>query len=322
MTHHVLNATCETVHFGGFSSALPPAIVVQSSDRITVETYTGYQLYEQAPAQFLPPGLIDICQHLPRDRHVSSGPHLLTGPIYIDQAQPGDVLEVYLEQIVPSVPMAFNLIREGAGALPKRFCQTRVRFIELDLERQVLEFPSGSGIQVPLQPFFGVIGVATQDTNRNSIPPGDYGGNMDSRHLQAGSRLWLPVYLPGALLSIGDGHSAQGDGEVSLTAVETSMNGTIQVWVRSHIPQALLPLVETPDYWMTMGFAPSLDEACEQALTKMILLLETYLGLDAEDAYVLCSIAVHFHITQVANAPRRGVHALLPKSLLPKAIAL
>ncbi len=322
VTYHSLKATRDTVHLGGFSAALPPALTIQSGDYVNVETYTGFAVYDKAPEHFLTPDFVDICQNLPPERHIAGGPHLLTGPIYVDGAQPGDVVEVQLEAIAPSAPVGYNLIRPGAGALPHQFCQPALRFIDLDLEQKTLEFPEGSGIQVPIRPFFGIIGVATDDTQRNSIPPGEYGGNLDNRHLQAGSRLWLPVFLPGALLSIGDGHSAQGDGEVNVTAVETAMNGTVQVSVRQDIPHDLLPLAETPDHWITMGFAPTLDAACEQALTKMIALIETYVGLSAEDAYVLCSIAVNLNITQVVNRPNRGVHALLPKAILPRPIML
>ncbi|MBW4655037.1 MAG: acetamidase/formamidase family protein [Kaiparowitsia implicata GSE-PSE-MK54-09C] len=322
MTYHSLKATRDTVHLGGFSSALPPALTIQSGDYVDVETYTGFAVHDNAPEHFLTPEFVDICQNLPPERHIAGGPHLLTGPIYVDGAQPGDVLEVQLEAIAPGAPVGYNLIRPGAGALPDQFSQPALRFIDLDLDQKTLEFPDGSGIHVPIHPFFGIIGVATDDTQRNSIPPGKYGGNLDNRHLQAGSRLWLPVFLPGALLSIGDGHSAQGDGEVNVTAVETAMNGTVQVSIRQDIPHGLLPLAETADHWITMGFAPTLDAACEQALTKMIALLETYVGLSAEDAYVLCSIAVNLNITQVVNRPNRGVHALLPKAILPRSIVV
>ncbi len=317
MALHHLPATCETVHLGGFSSELPPALVVESGDRVQVETFSGFYVYEQAPIEFLPPAFLEICHHLPAERKVGPGPHLLTGPIYIQNADPGDVLEVYLEEITPSLPIGFNAIRPGWGALPQQFSTPALRFISLDLERGLTEFPPGSGITLPLQPFFGILGVATTETDRTSVPPGIYGGNIDNRLLQAGSRVFLPVFLPGALFSIGDGHAAQGDGEVDVTAIETSMNGRIQL--RLHKDLSLTaPLAETPTDIITLGFGSTLDEAFERSLQEMIRFLERFMGLDAEEAYVLCSLAVNFHITQVVNSPQKGVHGLLPKAILPR----
>lgn len=317
MKHHQLNATCETVHLGGFSAQLPPALVVDSGDRIDVETFTGFAVCEKAPPDFLTPELLEIYHHLPEERKVGPGPHLLTGPIYMRDAEPGDVLEVQLEAIAPRVPMGFNVIRPGWGALPQRFDQPALRFIPLDLAQNVAEFPPHSGIHLPLTPFFGILGVATEESDRNSVPPGTYGGNIDNRHLQAGAKLFLPVFVPGALFSIGDGHSAQGDGEVNVTAIETSMNGTIRLILHKGMTLDA-PYAETPTDLITMGFAPTLDAAFEQALQRMIALLEQRAGLAAEDAYVLCSLAAHFHITQVVNLPHKGVHGLLSKSILPK----
>jgi acetamidase/formamidase len=313
---HSLKATCDTVHFGGFSSKLAPALVVQSGDRIQVETYSGFNVAEQAPPEFFTPAFQQICRELPAHRRINRGPHLLTGPIVVDGAMPGDVLEVRLEEIALSLPMGFNAIRPGWGGLPQRFNQPALRFIPLDLQQQTAEFPPGSGITIPLKPFFGILGVATADSARSSIPPGAYGGNIDNRHLQAGSRLFLPVLVPGALFSIGDGHAVQGDGEVDVTAIEASMNGTIQLILRRDLTLTQ-PFAETPTDYISMGFGETLDSAFEMALQQMLHFLETVVGLDAEEAYVLCSLAVHFHITQVVNTPQKGVHGLLPKAILP-----
>ncbi|UBF28567.1 acetamidase/formamidase family protein [Kovacikia minuta CCNUW1] len=321
MIEHTLKASCETVHFGGFSSALKPALVVDSGDRIHVETFSGFNVYEKAPSEFVPPAFQKICENLGGDRKVGSGPHLLTGPIYINGAEPGDVLEVRLEEITPSLPIGFNAIRPGWGALPNVFAQPALRFISLDLEQGITEFPPGSGITIPLQPFFGILGVATAETSRSSIPPGDYGGNIDNRQLQAGSRVFLPIFLPGALFSIGDGHAVQGDGEVDVTAIETSMNGTIQLILRKDL-NLTTPLAETPTDFIAMGFGQTLDAAFEAALQRMIEFLEQFVKIPSEEAYVLCSLAVNFHITQVVNSPQKGVHGLLPKAILPKKISV
>lgn len=317
MTHHILKATKNTVHLGGFSHLLPPVLTVDSGDTIDVETYTGYHVYDQAPPEFLTPELLDICQNLSPARKIAEGPHLLTGPIYIRDAEPGDVLEVQLEAIYPRLPIGFNAIRAGWGALPIQFSQPALRFIHLDLKNNWAEFPPDSNIKIPLKPFFGILGVATPENSRNSIPPGAYGGNIDNRELQAGSKLFLPIYVPGALFSIGDGHAAQGDGEVNVTAIETSMNGRIKLILRKDL-KLTTPRAETSTNFITMGFGETLDQALELALKDMIDFIQTYSNLSPEDAYVLCSLAVNFHITQVVNSPHKGVHGMLPKSILPK----
>lgn len=315
MSYHILKATKETVHLGGFSHMLSPSLTVGSGDIVEVETYSGYYVYDKAPANFLTPEFIDICQNLPAERKIAQGPHLLTGPIYVRDAEPGNVLEVELLDIFPRLAVGFNAIRSGWGALPKKFTQPALRFIDLDLENKIAEFPKQSGIKIPLKPFFGILGVATQQENRSSIPPGYYGGNIDNRELQAGSKIFLPIFVPGALFSIGDGHSAQGDGEVNVTAIETSMNGKIKLKVRKDL-RLQAPIAETPTDIITMGFGATLDEALEKAVENMIDFLERFLHISAEDAYVLCSLAVNFRISQVVNSPQKGVHGMLPKAIL------
>ncbi|MEM7716689.1 MAG: acetamidase/formamidase family protein [Cyanobacteria bacterium P01_A01_bin.68] len=317
MSHHIVKATKETVHLGGFSHLLKPVISVNSGDTVDIETYTGFHVCEKAPPEFVTPALWDIYKNLSPERKIAGGPHLLTGPIYVEDAQPGDVLEVTLKKITPSLPVGFNVIRKNCGALPKEFNQPALRFIPLDLENNVAEFPTGSGIKIPLKPFFGILGVSTIETSRNSIPPGNYGGNIDNRELQAGSKIFLPVFLPGALFSIGDGHSIQGDGEVNVTAIETSMNGTIELKLRKDL-QISTPIAETPTDIITMGFAPTLDEAFEKALKNMIDFLVSCTKLSPEEAYILCSLAVSFRITQVVNLPKKGVHGMLSKAILPE----
>ncbi len=317
MTHHIIKATKDTVHLGGFSHLLEPVITVNSGDTVDVETYTGFHVCDKAPPEFVTPALWDIYENLSPQRKIATGPHLLTGPIYVQDAQPGDVLEVTLKKITPSLPVGFNAIRKNCGALPQQFNQPVLRFIPLDLENNLAEFPTGSGIQIPLKPFFGILGVATPENSRNSIPPGSYGGNIDNRELQAGSKIFLPVFVPGALFSIGDGHSTQGDGEVNVTAIETSMNGTIELKLRKDL-QISTPIAETPTDIITMGFAPTLDEALEKALQNTINFLVSCTKLSPEDAYVLCSLAVSFRITQVVNLPQKGVHGMLSKAILPQ----
>lgn len=316
MTHHTLKATCETVHFGGFSSTLKPALIVESGDTVDVETYTGFHIYNQAPVGFLTAELLEICHHLPAERQVGGGFHLLTGPIFVEGAEPGDVLEVRLHSITPRLSVGFNAIRPGWGAMRERFTEGHLRFIDLDLEQACAEFPKGSGIKIPIRPMFGILGVATPEV-RSSVPPGVYGGNIDNPELRAGSRLFLPIFAHGALFSIGDGHAAQGEGEVCGTAIETSMNGTIQLILRKDM-QLLNPMAETETDIITTGFAETIDDAFQIALGRMVDFLSDHLQIEDNEAYCLCSLAANFRITQVVNQPQKGVHGLLPKSVLPQ----
>ena len=320
MADHILKATCDTVHVGGFSAQLAPVLTVQSGETIAVETYTGFYLYKEAPPEFLTPALADICQHLPKTKIVGPGPHLLTGPIYVEGAEPGDMLEVRLHDISPRLPIGFNAIRKDWGALPQMFTEPALRFIPLDLDQGTAEFPPNSGIKIPLRPFFGIVAVAPT-ASCSSVPPGQFGGNLDNRELQAGSRLFLPVQVPGALVSIGDGHSAQGDGEVNVTAIETSMNGTVQLILHKGV-SLTTPLAETPTDWIVQGLGATLDDAFTDALQQMIQLITQRTHITKEEAYVLCSLAVSFRITQVVNMPQKGVHGMLPRGVLPATIAL
>ncbi|MEN9206340.1 MAG: acetamidase/formamidase family protein [Thermostichales cyanobacterium SZTDM-1c_bins_54] len=320
MVHHVLTATCATVHLGGFSPDLAPALVVDSGDTITVETYSGFFVADQAPPGFLTPAFVEICQHLPPERRVDRGFHLLTGPILVRGAQPGDVLEVEILQIYPRLAVGFNAIRPGWGALPERFAAAHLTFIDLDLEHNVAEYPKGSGIRIPLRPMFGILAVCPPQP-ASSIPPGNHGGNLDNPELTPGSRLYLPVYHPGALFSIGDGHAVQGDGEVCGTAIETSMNGTIRLTLRRDL-HLTTPVAETPTHLISSGFAPSLDQACSHALNTLVDLLVERVGLSPVDAYCLCSLSADFRVTQVVNAPQKGIHGMIAKAIFPQGLSL
>ncbi|MGJ3253965.1 MAG: acetamidase/formamidase family protein [Elainellaceae cyanobacterium] len=320
MAHHTLSATCDTVHYGGFSSSLPPVLGINSGDTIDVETFSGFKLYHNAPKEFVPPEFLDICLNLPPEREVGEGPHLMTGPIWVNGAEPGDVLEIRLHSITPRLPVGFNAIRPGWGALTERFGEGHLRFVHLDLEQGVAEFPEGSGIKIPIRPIFGILGVATPDT-RSSIPPGVYGGNIDNPELTAGSTLFLPIFMPGALFSIGDGHAAQGDGEVCGTAIETSMNGTIELRLRKDM-SLKTPFAETPTDIITTGYAPTLDEALQIALHSMVDFIVAIAPITEKEAYCLCSMSANFRVTQVVNSPQKGVHGLLPKSLFDQDISL
>lgn len=325
---HQLLATPDTVHFGGFSPRLPPALTIASGDAVDAETFTGFHAADHpaAPEAFRHPRLLEIVERLPAERRIADGAHLLTGPIAVRGAEPGDWLEVGLERIEPGLPVGYNAIREGWGVLRDRFSEPRMWFVELDEDRRSFEFPRGSGVRVPVEPFFGELGVAPAGGEASSIPPGRFGGNLDNRELRAGARLFLPVQVKGALFSLGDGHAAQGDGEVDSFGLEISMNGRVRLTVRKELAgldgSANWPFALTPTHLVAMGFAATLDEALEAALSQAVTLLGALAGLAAERAYALASLAMSFRVTQAVNTPMRGVHGMLPLSVLPRPIGL
>ncbi|MCP4178878.1 MAG: acetamidase/formamidase family protein [bacterium] len=322
MAKHILKSNTKTVHKGGFSPFLKPALTINSGDIIEVETYASYfNILKDTPESILTDDLLDICTNLPPERITGNGPHLLTGPIYVNDAQPGDLLEIRLLKITPSQDIAYNLIKSGFGALPEEFKETDLKFIPLDLEQRSVEFPPQSNITIPLSPFFGILGVATDEVNVSSIPPGTHGGNMDNKELTEGSRVFIPVQVTGGLLSIGDGHSVQGDGEVNVTALETSMNGTIKIVLHKNMHNFDLPFAETKTHWIAMGFENTLDDAFKKSLQQMLTLLTSFYSISRVDAYRLCSLSASFRITQAVNLPKKGVHGMIKKSLFKKTIS-
>jgi acetamidase/formamidase len=241
------------------------------------------------------------------------GPHILTGPIYIEGADPGDVLEVEIQSIQLAVPYALNQFLPGFGLLPEDFPYTVARLFRLDTQRMTTEIRPG--IFVPLRPFFGCMGVAPpSELGRiSSVPPWIHGGNLDNKELTAGARLFIPVHAKGALFSVGDGHAAQGDGEVDLMALETALVGTFRLTIRKG-QRLLWPRAETPSHFMTMGFDEDLNVAAKLATRDMIDFLTLEKKLTRDDAYMLVSVAADLRVTQLVDG-KKGIHAMLPKSI-------
>ncbi len=314
MTAHHLAASVETCHWGLFDAKYPPVLRVASGDSLTVDTVSGGP-DALPPAGFhVPPELLEI--HARSARSLPG--HILTGPVYVEGAEPGDTLEVRILDVRLRQDWGYNMIRPLAGTLPGEFDQYRMVNIPLDVERQTARMPWG--LDLPLHPFFGVMGVAPPAHwgRISTIVPRAHGGNLDNKELGPGSSLYLPVHVPGALFSCGDGHAAQGDGEVCTTAIETALQGRFELVLHKRLPTApglAYPRGETPTHWITMGMDPSLDQCLAIALRDMIALLGERGGLSREDAYMLCSLAVDFRVTQTVNT-HRGVHAMLRKSLL------
>jgi len=311
-TDHFLLADAGTVHRGTFAANFRPVALINSGDTIVVTTLSGNEL--ELPADD------SVFSVSPQHRSVLArvraglGPHFMTGPIAVDGAVPGDELVVEILGMELAQNWGWNAIRPGKGALPDDFSQGRVIHVAIDQKRGIVKMPWGLELQA--QPFFGIIGVAPrpQDGQQTSVIPRDFGGNIDNKHLGPGATLHLPVFNAGGLLSVGDGHACQGDGEVCLTAIETALRGTLRVTVKKNTAISK-PWAETPSHWITMAFNEDLGCAAQDALRQMIRLIGDRSGLSAADAYTLCSIAADVHVTQLVNV-NKGAHVMLAKSLL------
>jgi len=310
-TVHKLPATPQTVVVGYYSAAAPPALRIKSGDTVEIETVSGNaKRLEAAGAKNVPRSLFEI-----NEKVTDKGPggHILTGPVFVEGAEPGDTLEVRMVKIDLAVPFAYNAFRPGSGFLPDDFPYSRFKVIPLDGARMVANF--GPGIEIPLHPFFGSMGVAPPEgTGRlSSTAPWYHAGNMDNKELVAGTTLFIPVQATGALFEVGDAHAGQGNGEVDITALETSLNGTFQFIVRKNM-HLKWPRAETPTHFITMGFHEDLTEATMLAVRDMIEFLVTEKHLTRDDAYMLTSVAVDLSISQLVDT-KKGVHASIAKNI-------
>src|ERR1700732_1956998 len=254
---HLLPATLDTTQWGWFDNAQAPVLRVNSGDTVVLETMM------HSHNQVVPGTTIEQIKKLRTDFR-GRGPHTLTGPIYIEGAEPGDVLKVTLNKIVPRA-YATNFNVPGMfGQFPTLYADGQVKYVYLDLDKMTTEFLPG--VVIPLKPFPGTLAVARKEAGRfSSVPPGEFAGNMDIRDFVAGTTLYVPVYVPGALLWTGDSHAGQGNGEVNLTAIETAykeLNITVEVVKGKPLD---FPRIETPKSWITMGFDPDLNKAWVKA---------------------------------------------------------
>ena len=311
--HHHLHADIETVRWGHWDGSISPALTIKSGDTVTIDTLSG------EPNDLPPPtaGYEILPEHkrVLSAAHGGPGPHLLTGPISIEGARPGDVLEVRIKEIKLRQDWGWNLQAPLKGTLPEDFTELRRIIVPLDRDKNSVKLPWGQ--ELALNPFFGNFGVAPPIGwgRLSSKEPRPFGGNIDNKELVAGATVYFPVFVEGALFSAGDGHALQGDGEVCLTAIETALSGTLEFIVRRDLSLAV-PRAETKDAWITMGFDEDLDDAAKQALREMIRLITELTGLSAQDAYTLCSIAADLRVTQMVNLVK-GVHCVILKDKLP-----
>ena len=300
-----LRATAETVHFGFHDGSLAPVLEIDDGDTITVNTVSADPDHD-VPAEWLPQNLRDIFARAQR----GPGPHILTGPIAVRGAREGDVLQVDILDIRLTQPYGYNIVSPLKGMFGSEQPLHKTTIIPIDLDTGMAEVVAG--LRLPTRPFFGQLSVAPPRAwgRLDSRPPHKFGGNMDNRELIPGTRLFLPVWVDGALFSAGDGHAAQGDGEVNQTAIETSLDGRFRLSVRRDIAIEM-PFAVTRDHLMTMAFHEDLDDAARLAMRDMIHLLERHYRMSFHDAYRLCSIAADLRVTQFVNG-NRGIHVLLP----------
>jgi acetamidase/formamidase len=310
-----LPASPSTVVWGYYSAKAKPVMTVHSGDTVRIQTLSTCgpserMIDEGVAASDIPAYNADIYREV-KDR--GPGGHILTGPLEIAEAEPGDVLEIQILKIDIDVPFACNGFSVGRGFLPNEFPYSRRKIIPLDRDRMIAKF--APGIEIPLHPFFGSMGVAPPESagRYDSAPPWMHGGNMDNKELVAGTTLYIPVHAKGALFEAGDGHAGQGNGEVDITALETFLTGTFRFIV--HKDRHLLwPRAETPTSYISMGFSPDLKEATTLAVRDMITFLVDEKHLTRDEAYMLTSVAVDVDITQLVDG-NVGVHAMCPKTI-------
>jgi acetamidase/formamidase len=315
---HRLEVTPGTVAYGYYWSEAQPVLRIASGDIVDVDTLLtntpqGLQRAGVAEEE-IQASLRAVVEEVTGERRGPGG-HILTGPIYVEGAQPGDVLEVN----VLSIDLALDYGYNGCNGFLPENCDKALpaKIIPLDRKRMTAEFLPG--IVIPLRPFFGSMGVApAADAGRvSSNPPGRHAGNLDNRELAAGSTLYIPVFVPGALFEVGDGHAAQGDGEVDQTAIETSLRGRLRLTVRKDMKLAW-PRAETPTDYISMATDPDLTIATRGAIQEMIDFLVAEKHLTQHQAYQLVSIAGNVAVTQLVDKPNHGVHVRLPKSIFKK----
>jgi acetamidase/formamidase len=310
MAEHRVDASPDTIHWGYFDAALEPLLSIASGDTVTISTVSGGPEVMPKPPLVVPEALKAIqAAHKPK-----LPGHICTGPVAIRGAQAGQALEVRIKDIALHYDWGFTYVAPQKGALPDDFDEMHLMHIPLDRKRMTGRLPWG--LELPLRPFFGVMAVAPPAAwgALSTLPPRRNGGNLDNKELVAGTTLFLPIHVDGALFSVGDGHGVQGDGEVCVTAIETGLIGTFELHVRDDL-HLTWPMAETPTHVMTMAFDPDLDLCVTIALRSMIELIVARSGISKAEAYALCSLAADIRVTQVVNG-NKGVHVMLDKTLL------
>jgi acetamidase/formamidase len=312
MRHHHLKSTPETIHWGWFDAALPHVLTIESGDRVTIESLSGGPANLPGDGYDVPPELLEV--HAKSQRRMPG--HILTGPVAVRGARPGDTLEIRIIDVALRQDWGYTAVRPLAGALPNDIEAGEQIISRLDRATNTALLPWG--LRIPLRPFFGVMGVSPPRTwgAISSIQPRAHGGNIDNTQLVPGSTLYLPVFNEGAGFSVGDGHGAQGDGEVCVTAIETALTGTFEIHVRDDL-RVDYPAAETPTHLITMGMDPDLDTAARDALRRMVERVQRETGLTRNRAFMLMSLVADVRVTQLVNE-HKGIHVMMPKSALAR----
>jgi len=349
-------STPETVQWGYLPNRdSEPVLTVPSGSVVTFDTLSHEGLLEdqgrnpeayfagfEVTREFVLDDAIQITGSDMAHDFAADGPHVVTGPIAIEGAEPGDILKIETLSIIPRTGYGVISNRHGKGALPGEFPETSAPAADASaenpegyqnvsvftpiLEREgqfygALHTAAGETVEFPIRPFMGLMGVASDTSDLvHSVPPAAYGGNMDINELGAGSTLYLPINVAGALFYTGDPHAAQGDGEVALTALEHSMRPTFRLTVLKPGDEGLPvsgdivhPVAETEDYWIAIGLNEDLDEAMKEAVRQSIGLLTGRYEMDRATALAYLSAGVDFEVSQVVDKTK-GVHALIPKT--------
>jgi acetamidase/formamidase len=337
---YLVKSTPENVIWGElFKPSSTPILRVSSGARVVMETvsHEGILPDQGDTSEFFAQGgipqnpkstisqdeiLLDQLEVKANVTKTGPGPHVITGPIYVEDAEPGDVLEVKTIAIDYRVPYGVISNRHGRGALPEEYPENDAEIyskaIRLDTEREVGIFQPINDlppIEIPLNPFMGIMGVvpANVEETVNSVPPGNYGGNLDIKLLGRGSSLYLPVQVPGALFYAGDSHCAQANGEVALTAIECSLTPTFELVVHKNM-QLTTPVGETEDAWIAIGLDRDLDEAMKKSVRESLRIVNEKYGMTKQDALMLGSAAIDFDVSQVVDIVK-GIHGTIPKKL-------
>jgi acetamidase/formamidase len=313
---HELIGNPNNVHWGYFSAAIQPAITVNSGDIVVIEDVPRVDPEIVERSGVIDPGKITT-NHRAIYRDVKDrgpGPHIMVGPVYVNSAEPGDVLEVRILDVRLAYSYGYNTQRPYQGTLPEEFPRYWQRIIAIDQERQTAEV--ARNVVIPLQPFFGTMGVAPHASmgRIGTVLPGVHTGNIDNKDLGPNTILYMPIHVRGALFSAGDGHAAQGHGEVDSTAIETGLRGRFQLLVRKDL-HLKWPRAETHSHWVVMGLHEDLEQAMKLAVHETVdFIVSRFPHLTPEESYMIASVAVDYYVTQVVDG-RKGVHGMIPKSI-------
>ena len=308
---HEISSSPENMVWGYLDSATPPVLEIASGDTVTLHSFpAGGKESLPEDRSLVPPDYLAALDTLVQ----GPGPHFITGPVYVKGAKPGDVLQIDIISVKVRQDWGFVAILPLLGTLPDEFTEYETIHPKVDHDRNVCVMPWG--VEIPLDPFFGIIATAPPPAwGRCGSPmPRSFGGNMDNKELKPGTTLYLPVYNDGALFFAGDGHGVQGDGEVCITALETGVTGTFRLTVRKDM-DLKWPFAESATHLMSIGLDEDLDDAAKQAVREMVKHVCDRTNLSRNQAYMLCSLAGNLRVTQLVDG-NKGIHMLLPKSYL------